>query len=90
MSVLRSARARAQAEELESRAAKAAALATAHQEVSASQADVAEQARGIDHRCDAMHSHHVPASQMLQKMPKCQNASGKQTQVFLEQTALLQ
>ena len=44
---LRSARARAQAEELESRAATAAALATAHQEVSAAQADVAEQARSI-------------------------------------------
>ncbi len=41
---LRSARARSQAEEAEARAATAAAMATAHQEVSASQAVAAEQA----------------------------------------------
>lgn len=56
-SILRSARARAEAEESESRAATAAALATAHQEVSASQADVAEQASRCDQfclRCDVL------------------------------------
>ena len=43
--LLRTARAQAEAEVCESRAATAAALATAHQEVSTSQADVAEQVR---------------------------------------------
>ena len=86
-SVLRSAKARAQAEELESRAATAAALATAHQEVSASQADVAEQARGIGQIYNAVRSHRVSASHRCCRScqsQQCQTASGNQTQVFSE------
>ena len=74
-SLLRTARAQAEAEELESRAATAAALATAHQEVSASQADVAEQVR-LPHdphlgrlRLSGMHSTGVRRSQFFAVCP---------------------
>ena len=63
---LRSARARAQAEELESRAATAAALATAHQEVSAAQADVAQQAR---FPCGIAQLHQVSRAPRIEDVP---------------------